>query len=101
MRRLTKPARKKADFGAAALAPMVDMLTILLVFLLKSWSTDPPVRPDDKSFALPTSNPTRARRANPKETCARPANAHDKDAPSAQRTTWTCNRFMAYSFAVA
>lgn len=53
------------------------------------------------SFALPTSNPTRARRANPKETCARPANAHDKDAPSAQRTTWTCNRFMAYSFAVA
>ena len=55
MRRLTKPARKKPDFGAAALAPMVDMLTILLVFLLKSWSTDPPVRPDDKSFALPTS----------------------------------------------
>jgi len=34
---------------------MVDMLTILLVFLLKSWSTDPPVRPDDPSFELPTS----------------------------------------------
>ncbi len=59
MRRLTRPARKRADFGAAALAPMVDMLTILLVFLLKSWSTDPPVRPDDKTFALPTSTSER------------------------------------------
>ena len=29
--------------------------TILLVFLLKSWSTDPPVRPNDASFALPSS----------------------------------------------
>jgi biopolymer transport protein ExbD len=36
----------------AAMAPMVDLLTILLVFLLKSWSTDPPVRPDDASFNL-------------------------------------------------
>jgi biopolymer transport protein ExbD len=59
MRRLTRPRKKKADFGAAALAPMVDMLTILLVFLLKSWSTDPPVRPDDKTFALPSSTSER------------------------------------------
>ena len=39
----------------AALAPMVDVLTILLVFLLRTWSTDPPVRPDDPSFQLPLS----------------------------------------------
>lgn len=41
--------------GIAAFAPMVDLLTILLVFLLKSYSTDPPVRPDDPTFDLPRS----------------------------------------------
>ena len=54
-----RPASRAAAAGgvsAAALAPMVDLLTILLVFLLKSYSTDPPVRPDDASFQLPTSS---------------------------------------------
>ncbi|HJN74416.1 MAG TPA: biopolymer transporter ExbD [Myxococcota bacterium] len=55
MRRLRKPKRPGVATAAAALAPMVDMLTILLVFLLKSWSTDPPVRADDTTFELPTS----------------------------------------------
>lgn len=56
MRRLRKKKGATGPgTGAAALAPMVDMLTILLVFLLKSWSTDPPVRADDPSFELPTS----------------------------------------------
>lgn len=41
--------------GMAALAPMVDVLTILLVFLLRSYSTDPPVRPEDPRFRLPLS----------------------------------------------
>lgn len=55
MRRVLARKAPKRDMSAAALAPMVDMLTILLVFLLKSWSTDAPVRADDETFALPTS----------------------------------------------
>ena len=50
---MSRPASSGSSW--ASLAPMVDLLTILLVFLLKSWSTDPPVRPDDASFALPSS----------------------------------------------
>lgn len=38
--------------GSAALTPLVDAMTILLVFLLKSYSVDPPVRPDDSDFNL-------------------------------------------------
>lgn len=55
MRRLLNKAAPSTSLGVAALAPMVDMLTILLVFLLKSYSTDAPVRPDDPAFALPMS----------------------------------------------
>lgn len=54
MRRLTRRGPASA-VSWASLAPMVDLLTILLVFLLKSWSSDPPVRPDDPSFALAVS----------------------------------------------
>lgn len=46
--------------GQAAYAPMVDMLTILLFFILKSFSMDRPVRPDDADFRLPTSHATEA-----------------------------------------
>ena len=57
LRRLT--GRSGSAVGAwASLAPLVDLLTILLVFLLKTWSADPPVRPDDPSFALPVSSAT-------------------------------------------
>lgn len=58
MRRGLRPLRVstgRSDPLYAALAPMVDVLTILLVFLLRTWSTDPPVRPDDPSFQLPLS----------------------------------------------
>jgi len=34
---------------------LVDVVTILLVFLLKSYSVDAPVRPDDPEFELPLS----------------------------------------------
>jgi len=54
MRRLCPPVESTGS-SWAALAPMVDLLTILLVFLLKSWSTDPPVRPGDPDFSLPSS----------------------------------------------
>ena len=43
---------------------MVDVFTLLLVALLASYSTDPPVRPSDRSFALPRStSPTSPPRA--------------------------------------
>jgi biopolymer transport protein ExbD len=40
---------------AASLAPMVDMLTILVVAVLRTWSTDPPVEIPEANFALPLS----------------------------------------------
>ncbi len=52
-RRLTRPP---ATAGSAAwLSSLVDLLTLLLLFLLRSYSTDPPVRPGDLDFQLPTS----------------------------------------------
>lgn len=50
-RRLRRPARHSPT-GAAVLTPLVDAMTILLVFLLKSYSVDAPVRPDDENFRL-------------------------------------------------
>ena len=42
--------------SAAALAPMVDMMTILVVAVLRTWSTDPPATlPDEPDFQLPLS----------------------------------------------
>jgi biopolymer transport protein ExbD len=38
---------------------MVDLFTLLLVFLLASFSTDDPVRPTDRGFALPRSTSER------------------------------------------
>jgi biopolymer transport protein ExbD len=46
--------------GQAAYPPMIDMLTILLFFLLQTYSHDPPVRPDDTNFGLPRSSGTDA-----------------------------------------
>lgn len=55
MRRRLLRAPVSSGVSVAALAPMVDVLTILLVFLLRSYSTDPPVRPEDPGFSLPLS----------------------------------------------
>ena len=46
--------------GQAVYAPLVDMLTILLFFILKSFSMDTPVRPEDPDFQLPASAGTEA-----------------------------------------
>lgn len=57
MRRLFKGAAPRAGqgLGTAALAPMVDMLTILLVAILRSWSAEPPLRLPEPGMALPVS----------------------------------------------
>lgn len=55
MRRLFPRRRATAPPGLGGLTPLVDVITILLVFLLRSYSTDPPVRPDDPTFELPMS----------------------------------------------
>lgn len=44
------PAKDGLDVGA--LAPMVDLMTILLVFLLRSWSTEPAATAPETGFAL-------------------------------------------------
>ena len=46
---------KKPISGTPLGSVTPDLLTILLVFLLKSYSTDTPVRPGDASFELPMS----------------------------------------------
>ena len=57
MRRLFKGAAAPigGGLGTAALAPMVDILTILLVAILRSWSTDPPLSLPEPGMALPIS----------------------------------------------
>jgi biopolymer transport protein ExbD len=44
------PRQDGLDVGA--LAPMVDLMTILLVFLLRSWSTEPAAAAPEAGFAL-------------------------------------------------
>lgn len=64
MRRLRgRGAEGPSDEGAAALTPMVDMLTLLLLFLLKAFSQDPPVRVDEDGFDLPITASDDAARA--------------------------------------
>lgn len=55
MRRLRPAARGPGAAAHPGLAPLVDVVMILLVFLLRAYSVDPPVRPDDPGFELPTS----------------------------------------------
>ncbi len=57
MRRLSR--RSGAAPRGAGLAAMVDLLTLLLLFLLQAWSTDPPVRPGELDFRLPESTSQR------------------------------------------
>lgn len=59
MRRLFRASAGGAagqGLGPAALAPMVDMLTILLVAILRSWSADPPLQLPEPGMALPVSS---------------------------------------------
>ncbi|MFT5685063.1 MAG: biopolymer transport protein ExbD [Myxococcota bacterium] len=44
-----------AQLSTASLAPMVDMLTILVVAVLRTWSTDSPVEIPEANFSLPLS----------------------------------------------
>ena len=54
-----------AHAGQAAYPPLVDMLSILLFFMLRSFSMDSPVRPDDPDFHLPESSGREAVRLAP------------------------------------
>lgn len=47
--------RADGQISAAALAPMVDMMTILVVAILRTWSTDAPVDVPEADFRLPLS----------------------------------------------
>ncbi len=57
MRRLfrRRPAAR-TGLAAGALASMVDLLTILLVVLLKTWSTEPPLELAEPAAELPLSS---------------------------------------------
>jgi biopolymer transport protein ExbD len=53
MRRLFRPAPPTSDgLDIGALAPMVDMMTLLLVFLLRSYSTEAAPSPPSGPFEL-------------------------------------------------
>ncbi len=55
----TSAPRDGLDVGA--LAPMVDMMTLLLVFLLRTWSTESAPVPPSGSFELSTTTSTESR----------------------------------------
>lgn len=56
MRRLFRSTGSSGGgLSTAALAPMVDILTILLVAILRSWSADPPLQLPEPDMALPIS----------------------------------------------
>ena len=56
MRRLFKGRGASGPgMAAAALSPMVDLLTILLVAVLRTYSTDAPVQVSEAGFRLPLS----------------------------------------------
>jgi biopolymer transport protein ExbD len=50
-RRRTSPA--PGGLSVAALAPFVDLMTLLLVFLLRTWASEPAPTPPSGDFALP------------------------------------------------
>jgi biopolymer transport protein ExbD len=43
------------ELAAPALTPLVDMMTLVLLFLLRAWSADPPVGLVESGFDLPIS----------------------------------------------
>lgn len=54
-RRLFRPAAEanvSAGLDVGALAPMVDMMTLMLVFLLRTWSTETAPTPPEGPFEL-------------------------------------------------
>lgn len=55
MRRLFRTQTAPSGPALAALLPMVDIMTILLVAILRTWSSQPPLQPVEADFALPIS----------------------------------------------
>ena len=55
MRRLFRSQPVGSGPALAALMPMVDIMTILLVAILRTWSTQPPMQPVEAGFELPIS----------------------------------------------
>ena len=55
MRRLFRSQPAPSGPALAALMPMVDIMTILLVAILRTWSTQPPMAPIESGFELPVS----------------------------------------------
>ncbi|MCB9781060.1 MAG: biopolymer transporter ExbD [Alphaproteobacteria bacterium] len=55
MSRLFPQEPPAPGLAVAALAPMVDLFTILLVVLIRTWSTDPPMDLAEADTALPLS----------------------------------------------
>ena len=55
MRRLFRSQPASSGPELAAVMPMVDIMTILLVAILRTWSTQPPMQPVESGFELPIS----------------------------------------------
>ena len=55
MRRLFRSQPASSGPALAAVMPMVDIMTILLVAILRTWSTQPPMQPVESGFELPIS----------------------------------------------
>ena len=55
MRQLFHRTRVKSDLSAAALTPMVDLFTILVIAVLRASSPEPPIKALTSDFQLPIS----------------------------------------------
>ncbi len=55
MRRLFRHQAPSSGPALAALLPLVDIMTILLVAILRTWSSQPPLPTVEEGFALPVS----------------------------------------------
>lgn len=62
MRRRRAHDEAPAGLDIGALAPMVDLLTVLLVFLLRSWSAEAAPAAPEPGFELPATTTDAARR---------------------------------------
>lgn len=52
--------RRSAGLSSAALAPMVDVMTILVIAVLRTWSTDAPAQLPEEGSRLPLSSQEQA-----------------------------------------
>jgi hypothetical protein len=63
VKRWGSPETVQAGLSVAALAPFVDLMTLLLVYLLRTWASEPTPHPPEPVFAVAPTRAAASRRA--------------------------------------